>query len=97
MKRYKTILIYLIPSLIYRIIHRSKRGLEGHVIDLNCVDPLGRGALLMSIDSENLQMVESNCFKKYFIDSFINIFCTLLGGTTCSNGLGNSRCPAACY
>lgn len=50
-----TLTYYL--NFLKRIIHRSKRGLEGHVIDLNCVDPLGRGALLMAIDSENLQMV----------------------------------------
>ncbi|XP_055644283.1 transient receptor potential-gamma protein isoform X2 [Toxorhynchites rutilus septentrionalis] len=30
---------------------------EGH-ININCVDPLGRSALLMAIDNENLEMVE---------------------------------------
>lgn len=35
-----------------RIIQRVKRGQIS--IDLNCVDPLGRGALLMAIDNENL-------------------------------------------
>jgi len=29
----------------------------GH-INVNCVDPLGRSALLMAIDNENLEMVE---------------------------------------
>lgn len=27
-------------------------------ININCVDPLGRSALLMAIDNENLEMVE---------------------------------------
>ena len=31
---------------------------EGDVIDLGSVDPLGRSALLMGIDNENLDMVE---------------------------------------
>ena len=31
---------------------------EGNVIDLGSVDPLGRSALLMGIDNENLDMVE---------------------------------------
>ena len=28
------------------------------VLDINCCDPLGRSALLMAIDNENLEMVE---------------------------------------
>ena len=28
------------------------------LLDLNCRDPLGRSALLMAIDNENLEMVE---------------------------------------
>ena len=28
------------------------------LIDINCCDPLGRSALLMGIDNENLEMVE---------------------------------------
>ncbi len=39
-----------------RIIHRAKRGHAPTPIDLNCMDPLGRGALLMAIDNENLQV-----------------------------------------
>lgn len=31
---------------------------ETGYINLNCVDPLGRSALLMAIDNENLEMVE---------------------------------------
>ena len=30
----------------------------GHIINIDCVDPLGRTALLMAIDNENLEMVE---------------------------------------
>jgi transient receptor potential cation channel subfamily C member 4 len=31
---------------------------ETGYININCVDPLGRSALLMAIDNENLEMVE---------------------------------------
>lgn len=31
---------------------------ETEYIDINCIDPLGRSALLMAIDNENLEMVE---------------------------------------
>ena len=40
------------------------------VLNINCCDPLGRSALLMAIDNENLEMVEllldnkvSNCLR----------------------------------
>ncbi|XP_057381258.1 transient-receptor-potential-like protein isoform X2 [Daphnia carinata] len=45
-------------ATVKRIIHRVKRGFYGNSINLDCMDPLGRGALLMAIDNENLQMVE---------------------------------------
>lgn len=32
--------------------------METEYININCVDPLGRSALLMAIDNENLEMVE---------------------------------------
>lgn len=35
----------------------QKAGETGY-ININCVDPLGRSALLMAIDNENLEMVE---------------------------------------
>ncbi|XP_055386618.1 transient receptor potential-gamma protein-like isoform X2 [Condylostylus longicornis] len=35
-----------------------QKALETNYINLNCVDPLGRTALLMAIDNENLEMVE---------------------------------------
>ena len=31
---------------------------QGNSINIDCVDPLGRTALLMGIDNENLEMVE---------------------------------------
>lgn len=34
------------------------RAEETGYININCVDPLGRSALLMAIDNENLEMVE---------------------------------------
>lgn len=34
------------------------RAEETNYININCVDPLGRSALLMAIDNENLEMVE---------------------------------------
>lgn len=47
--------MYFISNL-YRMLH----GIPPHtgLIDFNCVDPLGRSALLMAIDNENLEMVE---------------------------------------
>ena len=31
---------------------------SGASININCIDPLGRTALLMAIDNENLEMIE---------------------------------------
>ena len=40
----------------------SDRMLESNkdkgVLDINCCDPLGRSALLMAIDNENLEIIE---------------------------------------
>ena len=36
------------------LVHSKDTG----IININCVDPLGRSALLMAIDNENLEMVE---------------------------------------
>lgn len=41
---------------VKRIIQKAHR--HPGSININCVDPLGRGALLMAIDNENLEMVE---------------------------------------
>lgn len=35
-----------------------QNAMETEYININCVDPLGRSALLMAIDNENLEMVE---------------------------------------
>ncbi|KAL1122558.1 hypothetical protein AAG570_002888 [Ranatra chinensis] len=35
-----------------------QRAMETGYINMNCVDPLGRSALLMAIDNENPEMVE---------------------------------------
>lgn len=35
-----------------------QRAHQSDYININCVDPLGRSALLMAIDNENLEMVE---------------------------------------
>lgn len=35
-----------------------QRAQDTEYININCVDPLGRSALLMAIDNENLEMVE---------------------------------------
>ncbi|XP_065082989.1 transient-receptor-potential-like protein [Ochlerotatus camptorhynchus] len=42
-------------ATVKRILQRSHRR---HHININCVDPLGRGALTLAIDGENLEMVE---------------------------------------
>ncbi|CAL4115341.1 unnamed protein product, partial [Meganyctiphanes norvegica] len=42
-----------------RSLHRMViRSTDTGIININCVDPLGRSALLMAIDNENLEMVE---------------------------------------
>lgn len=41
--------------LFLRMLQKAK---ETGYININCVDPLGRSALLMAIDNENLEMVE---------------------------------------
>jgi transient-receptor-potential-like protein len=35
-----------------------KVALRSNYINMNCIDPLGRGALSLAIDGENLEMVE---------------------------------------
>lgn len=35
-----------------------QRALRNHHFNINCVDSLGRGALTLAIDGENLEMVE---------------------------------------
>lgn len=42
-------------TIAYRILQRAHRK---HHVDVNCVDSLGRGALTIAIDAENLEMVE---------------------------------------
>ncbi|XP_069174755.1 transient receptor potential-gamma protein-like isoform X3 [Procambarus clarkii] len=41
---------------VRRMLLRSRE--SGCMMNINCVDPLGRSALLMAIDNENLEMVE---------------------------------------
>lgn len=41
---------------MFRILEEPNDGNDP--ININCVDPLGRSALLMAIDNENLDMVE---------------------------------------
>ena len=50
------------------------------VINMNCVDPLGRTAMLMAIDNENMEMLElllenkvGSCFNIYLVlDSIVH-------------------------
>ena len=44
-----------ILSLVFRMLQDSW---DNGTINIDCVDPLGRTALLMAIDNENLEMVE---------------------------------------
>lgn len=41
--------------LLFRMLQRAHRK---KTFDINCVDSLGRGALTIAIDAENLEMVE---------------------------------------
>lgn len=52
---WKLMLIYF-SCLFDRILQEVNE--ENDHININCVDPLGRSALLMAIDNENLEMVE---------------------------------------
>ena len=40
------------------VLRMLQRAQDTDWINMNCVDPLGRSALLMAIDNENLEMVE---------------------------------------
>lgn len=42
----------------FRILQEVNEESDQININVNCVDPLGRSALLMAIDNENLDMVE---------------------------------------
>lgn len=44
-----------VAELFCRMLQRAQ---DTEYINMNCVDPLGRSALLMAIDNENLEMVE---------------------------------------
>ena len=48
--------LYLVFHLRFRML--SSPDTASGVLDINCCDPLGRSALLMAIDNENLEMVE---------------------------------------
>ena len=56
--------IYTFPTLacfhtkIVLFVRMLQKAEETNYININCVDPLGRSALLMAIDNENLEMVE---------------------------------------
>ncbi|GFR30751.1 transient receptor potential-gamma protein [Trichonephila clavata] len=45
-------------ALPYRTVARHLLSRPETGLNVNCVDPLGRSALLMAIDNENLEMVE---------------------------------------
>ena len=47
--------IILTDGLVFRMLQDSR---DNGTINIDCVDPLGRTALLMAIDNENLEMVE---------------------------------------
>ena len=43
-------------------------------LDINCCDPLGRTALLMAIDNENLEIIEMLIDNKVSHSLIFNIF-----------------------
>lgn len=43
---------------LFVFIYRHLQSRQDTGLNINCVDPLGRSALLMAIDNENLEMVE---------------------------------------
>ena len=43
-------------------------------LDINCCDPLGRTALLMAIDNENLEIIEMLIDNKVIYPLMLNVF-----------------------
>ena len=58
-------------ELFYRMLEQSKG--SGN-LDINCCDPLGRTALLMAIDNENLEIIEMLIDNKVSYPLMFNIF-----------------------
>ena len=58
--RKKNFIIIIIITFVYLFFfcRTLQKAQETDFININCVDPLGRSALLMAIDNENLEMVE---------------------------------------
>ena len=57
----------------------------GNHINIDCVDPLGRTALLMAIDNENLEMVELLLENKVVQLWLWWVLCMLFQGTNKSS------------
>ena len=60
------------------------------LLDINCCDPLGRSALLMAIDNENLEMVE------LLLDNKVHVLCSkssiiILAIPLCSRNFENVK------
>lgn len=49
---------FLFTPLISNVYRMLQKALRNHHFNINCVDSLGRGALTLAIDGENLEMVE---------------------------------------
>lgn len=47
--------LFLSTCIVCRMLQKA---LRNHHFNINCVDSLGRGALTLAIDGENLEMVE---------------------------------------
>lgn len=52
------ITLNIISIIFFFNFRMLQNAMETEYININCVDPLGRSALLMAIDNENLEMVE---------------------------------------
>ena len=70
--------MYFCIFCIYRMLAQLKDG----QLDINCCDPLGRSALLMAIDNENLEMVDLLLDNKVGKLTSMLKKCTALHNTT---------------
>lgn len=79
---------------------------ETGYINMNCVDPLGRSALLMAIDNENLEMVEllinhrvdtKDALLHAISEEFVEAVEVLLDHEDCSHRDGDPHVSLTCF
>ena len=79
----KIVLLFIICTILLLFRMLASPQCASGLLNINCCDPLGRSALLMAIDNENLEMVEllldnkvSNCLLPNSTFVWKSHFCT---------------------